>query len=94
MPEFPMIEYIHHLFQFAAYESCGKCFPCRLGTKRGEELLENAIKKGQKISRELLNDLLDTSQQGSLCAHGGGIPLPIKNACEYFSEELARYFKD
>lgn len=92
--EFPIIEYIHHLFQFAAYESCGKCFPCRLGTKRGEELLENAIKGRQKISRELLNDLLDTLEQGSLCAHGGGIPLPIRNAVEYFSEELAVYFKN
>ena len=86
--DFPMINYLAHLFEFAAYESCGKCFPCRLGTKRGEELFDNAINKGVKIDRTLLNDLLDTLQQGSLCAHGGGIPLPIKNAMMYFSDEL------
>ena len=89
---FPMIKYLHHLFKFAAYESCGKCFPCRLGTKRGEELLLNAIKNKQKIDKELFDDLLDTLEQGSLCAHGGGTPLPIKNALTYFSEELSDYF--
>lgn len=90
--DFPMIKYLHHLFEFAAYESCGKCFPCRLGTKRGEELLLNAIKHGHKIERKLFDDLLETLQQGSLCAHGGGIPLPIKNALQYFSDELQEYF--
>ena len=86
-----MINYLAHLFEFAAYESCGKCFPCRLGTKRGEELFNNAIDNGVKIDRTLLNDLLDTLQQGSLCAHGGGIPLPVKNALMYFNEELTEY---
>ncbi len=90
--DFPMIKYLHHLLEFAAYESCGKCFPCRLGTKRGEELLLNAIKNKQKIDRELFTDLLDTLEQGSLCAHGGGIPLPIKNALAYFSDELSDFF--
>jgi NADH-quinone oxidoreductase subunit F len=90
--DFPMIDYLHHLFVFAAYESCGKCFPCRLGTKRGEELLNNAINNKGKIFRELFDDLLDTLQQGSLCAHGGGIPLPIRNALLYFTDELTGYF--
>ncbi|MBL4660116.1 MAG: hypothetical protein JKY19_07150, partial [Alcanivoracaceae bacterium] len=90
--EFPMIKYLQHLFEFAAYESCGKCFPCRLGTKRGEELLTNAIKHGEKIDRQLFDDLLDTLQQGSLCAHGGGIPLPVKNSLMYFKDELREYF--
>ncbi len=90
--DFPLIKYLHHLMEFAAYESCGKCFPCRLGTKRGEELLLNAINNKQKISTELFTDLLDTLEQGSLCAHGGGIPLPIKNALKYFSDELSDYF--
>ena len=89
--DFPIINYLSHLFEFAAYESCGKCFPCRLGTKRGEELFNNAINGGVKIDRTLLDDLLDTLQQGSLCAHGGGIPLPVKNALMYFNEELTDY---
>lgn len=89
---FSMMKYIEHLFDFASYESCGKCFPCRLGTKRGHELASKAINEGYKIDRELFNDLLTTLQQGSLCAHGGGIPLPVRNALQYFNDELKPYF--
>ena len=89
----PMIQFIEHLFDFAAYESCGKCFPCRLGTKRGHELAQKAQTGDYRIDRELFHDLLTTLEQGSLCAHGGGIPLPIRNALTYFEEELKPYFK-
>ncbi|MBT4775047.1 MAG: formate dehydrogenase, partial [Crocinitomicaceae bacterium] len=89
---FPMIEYLEHLFDFASYESCGKCFPCRLGTKRGQELMTKAITGEHKIDRYLLEDLLHTLEVGSLCAHGGGIPLPIKNTLTYFDDELSDYF--
>lgn len=90
--EYPIIKLIEHLFDFAAYESCGKCFPCRLGTKRGQELATKAISGDIKIDRTLFNDLLTTLEQGSLCAHGGGIPLPVRNALEYFDDELKTYF--
>ena len=93
IPEnFPIMKFIEHLFDFAAYESCGKCFPCRLGTKRGHELSTKALNSDYKIDRKLFNDLLITLEQGSLCAHGGGIPLPIKNALHYFEDELKAYF--
>ncbi|MFM1898746.1 MAG: hypothetical protein RL577_986 [Bacteroidota bacterium] len=93
IPEsFPMIDFLEHLMDFASYESCGKCFPCRLGTKRGHEMLSKA-KNGQLvIDRTLFNDLLDTLQKGSLCAHGGGIPLPVRNSLQYFESELTPYF--
>lgn len=90
--DFPMIKFLEHLFDFAAYESCGKCFPCRLGTKRGHELISKATQSDYKIDRTLFNDLLTTLTEGSLCAHGGGIPLPVKNAMQYFEEELKTYF--
>ncbi len=90
--DFPIMKYIEHLFDFAAYESCGKCFPCRLGTKRGHELAQKALNSDYKIDRKLFNDLLNTLEQGSLCAHGGGIPLPVKNAMQYFDNELKAYF--
>jgi len=90
--DFPMIRYIEHLFEFASYESCGKCFPCRLGTKRGQELAQKAQNEDYQIDRELMTDLLNTLEQTSLCAHGGGIPLPIKNALTYFDSELRQYF--
>jgi NADH-quinone oxidoreductase subunit F len=88
----PMIEYIEHLFQFTADESCGKCFPCRLGSTRGQELIAKARTGGAKIDRSLLDDLLETLEQTSLCALGGGVPLPIKNALRYFADELREYF--
>lgn len=91
----PMIEYLQHLFQFTADESCGKCFPCRLGSTRGKELIAKARAENDfKIDRELLTDLLDTMEQTSLCALGGGVPLPIKNALKYFEGELAGYFSE
>ena len=90
---FPMINYLAHLFKFTAHESCGKCFPCRLGSTRGAEMLEKSMKGNYQIDRKLMDDLLETLESGSLCMLGGGLPLPIKNALQYFSEELKPYFK-
>ena len=92
--EYPIIKYIEHLFQFTAHESCGKCFPCRLGSTRGYELVNKALTSEYKIDRELFNDLITTMEIGSLCALGGGLPLPIRNALQYFNEELKEYFKN
>lgn len=89
--EFPLVNYLHHLFEFTAHESCGKCFPCRLGSTRGKELFDKAIHSDYKIEKSLLTDLLETMEIGSLCALGGGLPLPIKNALMYFEEELKAY---
>lgn len=89
IPErFPMAQYIEHLFAFTAHESCGKCFPCRLGSTRGKELFQKAQNSDYKIPRELLHDLLETLEKGSLCALGGGLPLPVRNALTYFQDEL------
>ncbi len=94
IPEgFPIITYLEHLFQFTAHESCGKCFPCRIGSTRGYEMLKKAQETDYKIDRNLLDDLLETLEIGSLCALGGGLPLPVKNALQYFDEELKPYFK-
>lgn len=90
--DYPIMKLIEHLFDFAAYESCGKCFPCRLGTKRGQEMAEKALTSEYKIDRKLFADLLTTLEEGSLCAHGGGIPLPVRNALQYFDDELKQYF--
>jgi NADH-quinone oxidoreductase subunit F len=62
--DFPMVEYIHHLFEFSAEESCGKCFPGRLGSYRGKEMFDQVKNKTAKIPLKLLNDLLVTMQKG------------------------------
>lgn len=95
IPEkFPIVKYLEHLFAFTAHESCGKCFPCRLGSVRGQELLRKAQVTDYKIDRTLFNDLVETLEIGSLCALGGGLPLPVKNALQYFEKELSPYFKN
>ncbi len=91
--DFPMIQFIEHLLKFTADESCGKCYPCRIGSYRGYEMIKKAEKGEYKIDRNLLDDLLETLEIGSLCALGGGVPLPVKNALQYFEEELKPYFK-
>ena len=90
--DFPMIKFLEHLMEFTADESCGKCYPCRIGSHRGMEMLQKAQKSNYKIDRVLFDDLLETLEIGSLCALGGGIPLPVKNALQYFNEELKTYF--
>ena len=93
IPEaFPILRYIEHLFKFTSVESCGKCFPCRLGSVRGGEMFAKARSEGYKLDSELVIDLLDTMEATSLCALGGGVPLPIKNALKYFKNELEPHF--
>ncbi|MBK6612284.1 MAG: NAD(P)H-dependent oxidoreductase subunit E [Sphingobacteriales bacterium] len=92
--DYPLIQYLEHLFEFTAHESCGKCFPCRIGSVRGAELLNKAQHDANyKIDKLLFTDLVDTMQNASLCALGGGLPLPIKNAMQYFKDELAEFFE-
>lgn len=90
--DYPIIAYMEHLFKFTAHESCGKCFPCRLGSTRGYEMLAKAQHEDYKMDITLMRDLLETLETGSLCALGGGLPLPIKNAMKYFETELAPFF--
>jgi len=92
--DFPMIQYLEHLFAFTAHESCGKCFPCRLGSVRGQEMLGKAQNGQYKIDGQLFKDLLETLELGSLCGLGGALPLPVKNALTYFKEELKPYFDE
>jgi NADH-quinone oxidoreductase subunit F len=90
--DFPMIRYLEHLFEFTAAESCGKCFPCRIGSTRGKELIQGSLEHGRRIDRALFNDLIETMEIGSLCALGGGLPLGVRNALQYFGAELNDHF--
>ncbi len=83
------------LFHFCAVESCGKCFPCRIGAVRGTELFDQMIETGVTDQRlELLSDLCETMKYGSLCAMGGMTPAPIESIIEHFPEELDRYRRE
>ena len=75
------------LMEFCAIESCGKCFPCRIGAVRGTELFEQVMTNGVTDEKlELLVELCETMKYGSLCALGGAIPTPIECLMEYFPQ--------
>jgi NADH:ubiquinone oxidoreductase subunit F (NADH-binding)/NADH:ubiquinone oxidoreductase subunit E len=73
-----------HLLRFGAHESCGKCFPCRIGLKRAHEMFA----ADEPVDRARLEALLETLELGSLCAHGGGMPAPIRSLLTHFPDEL------
>jgi NADH:ubiquinone oxidoreductase subunit F (NADH-binding) len=73
-----------HLLRFGAHESCGKCFPCRIGLTRALEMVEAA----GPVDRAGMEELLETLEVASLCAHGGGMPAPIRSLLAHFPDEL------
>jgi NADH:ubiquinone oxidoreductase subunit F (NADH-binding)/NADH:ubiquinone oxidoreductase subunit E len=79
-----MRELARHLLHFGAAESCGKCFPCRIGLRRAHEMFAD----GRAVERARLEELLEALEVGSLCAHGGGMPAPIRSLLAHFPDEL------
>ncbi len=80
-----------YAMEFCAFESCGKCTPCRIGSTRGVEVIDRIIatRGAEKSSSvELLRDLCDTMTAGSLCALGGLTPLPVMSALRSFPEDF------
>lgn len=84
-----MAEMAKYSMEFCAIESCGKCTPCRIGSTRGYEVLDEII-KGQDLNKNipLLRDLCDTLLNGSLCALGGMTPYPVLSALNHFPEDF------
>ncbi len=75
--------------EFCAIESCGKCTPCRIGSTRGYELMDD-IMQGRELDKNipLLRSLCDTLLNGSLCALGGMTPYPVLSALNHFPEDF------
>jgi formate dehydrogenase iron-sulfur subunit len=75
--------------EFCAFESCGKCTPCRIGAVRGQEVIDKIL-RGQNVNANLtlLRDLCDTMKAGSLCALGGFVPYPVLSALNHFPQDF------
>ena len=74
---------------FCAIESCGKCTPCRLGSTRGVETIDQIIAgKNVEANLALIADLSETMKFGSLCALGGFTPYPVMSAITHFPEDF------
>lgn len=77
---------VHHVFEFGAFESCGKCTPCRLGSRRIEEIFR-AVKGERREVEEIVSALRTTS----LCGLGTGLAEFAESAFRHYPEELSRW---
>lgn len=85
-----MVRQARFAMEFCALESCGKCTPCRIGSVRGVEVIDDII-AGRAVEQriELLRDLCGTMVDGSLCAMGGMTPYPVLSALDHFAEDFS-----
>ena len=84
-----MAQMARFAMEFCAVESCGKCTPCRLGSTRGVETIDQIIAgKNVEANLALLADLSETMKFGSLCALGGFTPYPVMSAIKHFPEDF------
>jgi len=84
-----MLEQARFAMEFCAVESCGKCTPCRIGSVRGVEIIDKIGRnENGPANLELLEELCETLDSGSLCAMGGLTPMPVRSAVKYFPEDF------
>ena len=74
---------------FCAHESCGKCTPCRIGSTRGVEVIQRLRRREDSRKQwQVLEELFETMELGSLCALGGLTPMPVRSVMTHFSADL------
>jgi formate dehydrogenase iron-sulfur subunit len=84
-----MAQMARYAFEFCAAESCGKCTPCRIGSTRGAEIVQQILTGAAPAPNlALLDDLCDTMLHGSLCGLGGMTPFPVRSALKHFAEDF------
>ena len=90
-----MVDIAKFFLEFTVDESCGKCTPCRIGTKRMYEILDK-ITKGQATMEDLdkLEELCEHTSSSSLCALGQTAANPIKSTLHYFRDEYIAHIVD
>lgn len=85
---------VEHVFSFGAYESCGKCTPCRSGSGRVEEIFANAIAgDATKANLQECRDLVTALKLASLCGHGTGLARFAESILRYYPTEIEPCFK-
>jgi NADH-quinone oxidoreductase subunit F len=83
-----MVDMAKYFLSFTQTESCGKCAPCREGTKRMLDILEKITAgEGTEEDLVLLEELSNMVVESSLCALGGSAPNPVLTTLKYFREE-------
>ncbi len=89
-----MVDTARYYTNFLAHESCGKCVPCREGTRQMLGILDNiAAGKGREGDLEILEELAEFMQVASLCALGQSAPNPVVSTLKYFREEYEEHIR-
>ena len=90
-----IVEVARFFMNFTQNESCGKCVPCREGTKNMLKILEKIVAgKGEMSDLDLLEDLAQAVKDGSLCGLGKTAPNPVLSTLKYFRDEYIAHIKD
>jgi NADH-quinone oxidoreductase subunit F len=90
-----MVDISRFFLEFVQDESCGKCTPCRVGTRRMLEILDRICEgKGQDGDIERLVDLGNTIKDTALCGLGQTAPNPVLSAIRHFREEFVEHIRD
>ncbi|MCR4435495.1 MAG: NADH-quinone oxidoreductase subunit NuoF [Clostridiales bacterium] len=89
-----MVDMAKYFMEFVQEESCGKCVPCRVGTKRMLEILERITKgEGQNGDIELLQEIGQMIKETSVCGLGQTAPNPVLSTIKSFREEYEEHIK-
>jgi len=90
-----MVDLARYFLAFTQSESCGKCTPCRLGTKAMLDILERICGgRGREGDVELLLEMAESIKMGSLCGLGQTAPNPIITTIKYFRDEYDEHIRD
>ena len=90
-----MVEVARFFMNFTKNESCGKCVPCREGTKNMLKILEKIVAgKGEMEDLDRLEQLALTVKDGSLCGLGKTAPNPVLSTLKYFKDEYIAHIRD
>lgn len=90
-----MVDIAKFYLEFTADESCGKCVPCRIGTKRLLEILTKITEgKGEKEDLEKIKEIAEHMKSSSLCALGQSAPNPVLSAMEHFGGEYEAHINE
>jgi len=90
-----MVDIARFFLQFTVDESCGKCPPCRIGTKRMLEILDRIVSgKGEEGDIEKLELLGKNIKAAALCGLGQTAPNPILSTIRYFRDEYEAHIRD
>ncbi|MCJ7604726.1 MAG: FAD-dependent oxidoreductase [Dehalococcoidales bacterium] len=90
-----MVEVARFFLSFTQSESCGKCTPCRMGTRQMLEILTDITEgRGQDKDIDTLLDIAETVKDCSLCSLGKTAPNPIISTIKYFREEYEAHIRE